>query len=126
MTELLTRLLGQSLQDVILGGVVDLDCDPADFVPLLGCVYLDIAGHLIQLSRDERTIQLNVSCVDAVHLDCELEDTQRICRSSVGRYILTDPLADNRIARINLYTNKNDGVIAIEFILASCQVLFFE
>ena len=126
MKQLLENLLGQSLRDIILSGVVDLNSVPADFIPLLDRVYLEVGQQLVELSRDEQTLQLDISFVDEDHLDCEMEDTQRFCRSSIGRYVLTDPLADNRIAFINMYAGPNDSVEALEFNLVSGQMLFFD
>lgn len=126
MKQLLQEIVGQSLGDIILSGVVDLDCIPADFIPLMDRVYLEIGEQLVELSRDERTLQLDIAVVDEVRLDCKMEDTQRFCRSSIGKYVLTDPLADNRIAFISIYAGQNDSVKAIEFNLVSGQMLFFD
>lgn len=126
MKQLLHKTLGRSLGDIILSGVVDLDCIPADFVPLLDRVYLKIGDQLVELSRDELTLELNVALVDEVRVDCVMEDTHRLCRSSIGKYVLADPLADNRIAFITIYAGQNDAIKAIEFRLVSGQMLFFD
>lgn len=126
MKHFLQTLLGQSLRDIVLAGVVDLDCAPADFIPFLESVYVEVGEQLVELSRDERTLHLKVAVVDAMRLDWELEDTQRFCRSSIGKYVLTDPLADNRIAQISLYAGKDEAVMAIELALVSRQIVFFD
>lgn len=126
MKQLLQNLLGRSLRDIILGGVVDLDCIPADFIPFLERVYLEVEEQLLEMSRDERTLHMTIAFVDGIHVDCELEETMRLCRSSIGKYVLTDPLADNRIEFINIYAGQNDSVMAVEFNLKSGQMLFFD
>lgn len=126
MTALFKQLTGQTLQDIVLCGVVDLDCDPADFIPLLDRVYLEIGDRLVEIRRDDRTLRINVGYVESVHLECELENTQRLCRSSIGRYALTDPLADNRLVKIIAYLDESESIQAFEIGLQSGQMIFFD
>lgn len=126
MKDLLRTLLGQPLSDVVLCGIVDLGEDPADFVPLLERVYLEVGGQLVELSREKYSVHLNVAIVSAIYVDCELEETYRVCRSSVGAYVLTNRFADNRITSIDLYVDRDDRLLTMELRLICGQTLFFD
>ncbi|MEL6894683.1 MAG: hypothetical protein AAFP90_01085 [Planctomycetota bacterium] len=56
----------------------------------------------------------------------ELESGQRVCRSSIGKYTFTNPNADNRVQQFVLHGLNDDSVAALEMVLESGQVLFFD
>lgn len=122
----LQMLVGKVLEDIILRGVVDLDDDPAEFVPLMDRIYLLIGDSLLSLWAQESDNNLAFEFVEAIQSSSDLEETQVGCRSSVGKYTLLNPLADNRISEITLYQSTPEHYSAIELTLFSGQVLFFD
>lgn len=124
MIEVVKRLLHQSMDDIILCGIVDLKEKPADFVPLMDRVYLIADGSLFELQRDD--IRLTVRNAASVHMRNDLEDGHLPCSSSIGKYVFTDPWADNYIVRVVIYGSEGDSCEAIEIVLRSGQTLFFD
>jgi len=126
MTELLQALVDQTLDDVILYGVVDTNDLPADFIPILDRIYLVVGGSLVEIVRDESSVRLTAGTVTNFRVVRELENGMSACRSSIGKYVFADPYADNRIAKIIVYPDKDGAYRAIEIALRSGQTIFFD
>ena len=126
MTKILQSLIGQTVEDVVLCGIVDTDDDPADFTPILDRIYLLIGESTMQIERDEASVRLSVRLVANIETPTELDDGQAGCRSSVGKYVFVNPLADNRISNIIVYDDDNGMYRALEILLESGQLIFFD
>jgi hypothetical protein len=128
MTEILQKLVGQPLNDLILYGVVDTNDEPADFIPFLDRIFLDVGGSLVEITEDTVTAGLTVCMVANVRytFESELEEGHLPCRSSIGKYVLVNPHADNRIVKIVGHGVMDGAYQALEFALQSGQILFFD
>ena len=90
-------------------------------------VYLAIGDSIIEISCDKKTVRLSAIVVAEVATrPSEPESGLLPCVSSIGTYLLTNPYADNRIARIVVYDEENGSFGALEIILECGQILFFD
>ncbi len=126
MSTILESLIGQDAYDVVIFGIVDNDEEPAEFLPVLDAVFLLIGDVTVRLLRDDATARLRISqSTDAV-IPFELETGQRVCRSSIGKFTFANPNADNRVQQFVLHGANDDSAAALEMVLQSGQILFFD
>lgn len=126
MITILPKLIGKDVYDVMIYGVVDTEEEPVEFLPVLSTVFLTVGELTVRLLRDETTARLVVSESDEAVLPFELESGHRICQSSIRKFVLNNPNADNRIQRIVVHNGSEDSVGALEIVLQSGQTLFFD
>jgi len=126
MTKTLETLLGIEIKDVVLQGVLDTDEHVPEFIPCLDRVYLILDHVTVEISRDRETVRLSVRDVPELPIVVPPEEGWIACRSSVGNYVLVDPLADTRISEIIAYGCEGHAYQALEFRFISGQLLFFD
>lgn len=126
MSTILQKLIGQDVYDVQLYGVVDTDEEPVEFLPVLDAIYLLLGDVTLRLRRDDITARLLVEESNEPFIPFELESGHKICRSSIGKFVLNNPNADNRVRRFVLHNQSGESLGALEVVLNSGQVLFFD
>lgn len=127
MLNLIKSCIGKSLKDVIVYGIVDINEDLADFIPVLDYVFIIVDETCVRLWRDEATVRLSASVTDEAPLSFEPEEGHLPCRSSIGGYVLADSnSAYNQIKQLVLYGAAGETFAALEIQLMSGQMLFFD
>lgn len=129
MIDILQSLVGLKLEDIVLAGYFDPD-DPAEFAPMLSRVYLIIGERMVQLTLDDTTTtSLLIRFVETIEVTIQMEEDLTWCRSSMGDFLLTNPRFENVISKIIVYFDNdgdNEKYRAIEFVLNSGQLIFFD
>lgn len=126
MVDVLKIILGNALEDIVLTGFVDTQESPIEFVPLLNQVNLVIGTAFVKIQRED-DCSLTISIVQELSVPRVDDEGFSPCRSSIGKYVLTDPHSDNRIATILEYLEpRTERMLAIEFVTESGQSLFFD
>jgi len=128
MKNLLESLCGQLIKDIVLRGVVDTDDEPVVFLPKYDRVYLVLENFTIEMADDdsEGKVRIRASIVNEVCAVVNLDEGQLPCQCSIGSIAFANPLAENRIKRVVAYNPDGNAYRAIEIVLTSDQILFFD
>lgn len=109
------EIIGHTVRDVVLTGIVLEKNGVTQFVPNYGRIYFILDVGIIEFREVEVDLSMVAAMVSEIGFDEDFQDDEKPGKISIGHVVLLDTLMRNQISKVQLYGVRNSDRQEIRF-----------
>jgi hypothetical protein len=109
-----------AVADVFVGGIIDHEAEPKEFVRLMGCVYLRLGDTLLCCREEKQQLQIRLNIVEHIDMAYSAEQSSTLeqyefCIMSMSSLLLNNGYPEHIICRLRCFADVHSDPTSAMF-----------